>query len=193
MAKGGENERKKSKEWSLWISDGKRDDIFWRSPGSGSRAKVRSKSDQTTGNAYGDFTCLDPIGEAFLRISTVELKKGYDSTIDLLSLIDSKSDKQTLQLFWRQVSKDAENALKAGWGSEPLLVIHRDRHMPIVFIRTELFNKLAEYCGPANCTKIYCTIDNDKLILIRQIDFFAWCIPGVFDIILNKKKSWRVR
>jgi len=195
MAKGGDNERTKSKEWSLWISEGNRDDIFWRT-NSGARATQRNKSSKTTANSYGDLVCLDPIGEPFLRICVVEVKKGYNKVIDLLSLIDSNAKKQTLQLFWRQVLKDAENAQKAGWGNEPLLVVHRDHLLPIVFMKADFFNLLAEYCGPANCNKIYCTIDNDKLVLIRQMDFFIWCVPGVFDIILNKrnmKKNWRVK
>ena len=196
MAKGGENERAKCREWSLWFSNDEKDDLFWRSPGSGGRSKVRSKSSKTTDNAYGDLSSTSPIGEPLLRVVTIEVKKGYNRNLDLLSLIDSKSDKQELQKFWRQVSTDAQNAQKAEWGSEPVLVVHRDRHLPIVFMRIEFFNLLAEYCGPANCNKIYCTIDNDKLVLIRQMDFFIWCVPGVFDIILGKrniKKNWRVK
>ena len=42
--KGGAWEREFSKYLSLWITEGERDDVFWRSSQSGGRATQRAKS-----------------------------------------------------------------------------------------------------------------------------------------------------
>jgi len=47
MAKGSQNEREKSREWSLWFSEGKREDLFWRT-NSGAMATQRGKKGKTT-------------------------------------------------------------------------------------------------------------------------------------------------
>ena len=41
--KGGEYERTVCKKLSLWVSNGTRDDIFWRSAMSGGRATLQRK------------------------------------------------------------------------------------------------------------------------------------------------------
>jgi len=67
--KGNEFERKVCKKLSLWISNGERDDIFWRSAGSGSRATV-SKTVRGT----GDIVAIDPLGFPLIDRFVIECK-----------------------------------------------------------------------------------------------------------------------
>lgn len=60
--KGSNFEREICKKLSLWVSEGKRDDLYWRSAMSGGRATVRSKVGKTTINQLGDITAVDPLG-----------------------------------------------------------------------------------------------------------------------------------
>ncbi len=61
MPKGSNFEREICKLLSLWWTNDKRDDIFWRTSGSGARATTRSKTKQKTFGQYGDVQATDPI------------------------------------------------------------------------------------------------------------------------------------
>ena len=65
-AKGSQFERTVCKDLSLWWTKGKRDDVFWRTSGSGARAKTRSKTGEKTFGQYGDVQATDPIGQPLI-------------------------------------------------------------------------------------------------------------------------------
>ena len=50
--KGSSNERKLSRQLSLWFTNGESDDIFWRSTNSGGTATIRGKKEKNNQNAY---------------------------------------------------------------------------------------------------------------------------------------------
>lgn len=83
MAKGSDYERELCKRLSLWWTNDRRDDIYWRTDGSGARATVRSKKKQKTANSYGDMSFLDPIGEPLINFALFEFKRGYSSSKNL--------------------------------------------------------------------------------------------------------------
>ncbi len=60
--KGANFERFVSKELSLWVSGGKRDDLFWRSAMSGGRATVGAKQGIIRTTQAGDITALASTG-----------------------------------------------------------------------------------------------------------------------------------
>ena len=76
MAKGSVFEREICKELSLWITSGERDDIFWRTAGSGGRATMRKKSGKTTANQEGDVCATDPIGQSTCEHCYYRIKEG---------------------------------------------------------------------------------------------------------------------
>ena len=80
MAKGSQFERDICRELSIWWTQGERDDIFWRTSGSGARATTRAKKGDATANSAGDIGYLDEIGKPFLDYFMVELKRGYTNT-----------------------------------------------------------------------------------------------------------------
>ena len=190
MAKGSANERKVAKDFSLWWSDGKRDDLVWRSSGSGGRATNRSRQGKTTAASYGDLTSLDPIIDPLFRIVVVELKKGYTKDLDLLSLIDGKGTKYRILEFWEQVVRDSERSMDAGWGGNPLLIIHRDYKLPIIIMRKSFYNKLEEYFGEITNVKIRLDLDTEKLVLFRLLDFFNNVSPSFFIEKFSEKEGY---
>lgn len=88
MGKGSGFEREQCKAWSEWFSKGASPDFFWRTEGSGGRAKSRGKKiAERDPNAakhllkysYGDMTFILPEGEPLIASILFEFKRGYSS------------------------------------------------------------------------------------------------------------------
>lgn len=128
-SKGSDFERLICKKLSLWWTNGERDDVFWRSSGSGARAKTRSKKGMSTFGQYGDIQATDPIGQPLIDLVTIELKRGYNKTT-IVDMLDKpgKAAVQQWELFFRQVDEDCRNAKSKGW----LLIHRRDRREAMV-------------------------------------------------------------
>jgi hypothetical protein len=129
-SKGSAFERQLCKLLSSWWSSGKRDDIFWRSAGSGGRATNRSKKGKGTFGSYGDIACVDPIGKRLLDTITLELKRGY-SRKSFADIID-RSPHQGQTQFEEFVEQAARSASQAGtpyWG----LITRRDSRQAVFF------------------------------------------------------------
>lgn len=75
--KGSAFEREICRTLSLWWTHGKRDDVFWRTAGSGGRGTVRARKGLKTEGMYGDIYAVGKTGRAFLKMFTVEIKRGY--------------------------------------------------------------------------------------------------------------------
>lgn len=76
MSKGGTFERKLCTILSLWWTSGADDDVFWRTPGSGSRATSRKKEGKES-KAPGDIQATSPISADFDKVFVCDAKKGY--------------------------------------------------------------------------------------------------------------------
>lgn len=117
MAKGGTFENEVCKKLSLWFSEGKRDDLFTRSDGSGGRFTRRIKKGKDTANQGGDISFCDPEGESLIRKWCIECKTGYsgknkikDADGDIVKLPiyqpakkgeKKKSDDQRVIIGWK--------------------------------------------------------------------------------------------
>jgi len=128
MSKGADQERLISVKLSLWWSNGTRDDLFWRSAGSGGRATQRAKSGKQTANSYGDICATDAEGQEFLNVTTIESKRGFkDSTIQ--DLLDKKNRKGGMWDMVYQAQRDASLAGVKYW-----TLIHRRDRREAVYI-----------------------------------------------------------
>lgn len=144
--KGSGFERDLCKQFSLWWTGDERDDVFWRTSGSGGRASVRGKRGVSTYTGHGDMLAVDPIGEPLIRLCCFEFKRGYNAGLDLSAIVDamySRLDlsaivdtqrirKNTISHFWEQ----AEDARKLSNAHYSVLITKRDYrqvliHMPI--------------------------------------------------------------
>jgi hypothetical protein len=139
-SKGSSFERAICKELSLWWTDGKRDDIFWRTAGSGARATVRRGRNCDTANSAGDVCALHFSGQPFVDHFIVELKKGYSREIDVLKMVDAAPRRkpcvltQWLEKAWREVT---ENNRVEAW-----LIFQRDRAKPMLVFRDDFLRNL---------------------------------------------------
>ena len=72
--KGTSFERVLCKALSLWVSDGQREDLYWRSAMSGGRATVAKKKGKDLANVAGDICAVHPDGNALTDTYFIEAK-----------------------------------------------------------------------------------------------------------------------
>jgi len=138
-AKGSEFERQICKKLSLWWTDDKREDVFWRTAGSGAMAKTRSKTGGAAFGQHGDIQAIDPLGQPLIDVCSIELKKGYNrSTIHDLLDAPPRSKQQEFESFMEQSFIDAQNASSLHW----MLISKRDRRIEMVTIPWGLYKSL---------------------------------------------------
>ena len=139
--KGTAFEREVCKQLSLWWSEGGTDDIFWRTAGSGARAKVRSKVDRGTFGQHGDIQATDPQGQPLIDLCTIELKRGY-STKSFADMLDRlpHHKQQPYGKFIQQAKEDCENAGAYAW----MVIVKRNQRNTLICIPTYFFRKLKE-------------------------------------------------
>lgn len=145
MAKGGQFERDFSRQLSLWWTGGNRDDIFWRTAGSGARATVRSKKGKTTAGQYGDITATDPDGKLLIDNILFELKNGYpNAEIEKLlnySLVKKNAAEGTdIYSKWiAKCEKSCKDSGIPGWA----IVHKRSGREPLVTMSENTYYKFA--------------------------------------------------
>lgn len=130
--KGSAFERELCKQISLWWTkdlEEPRSDCFWRTAGSGGRATVRSKKNQKTAGHYGDICATDTVGIPFLKLVTLEVKRGYSrhTIADLLDKPDGAA-KQMYEKWFEQAEKSAKDAGSYSW----MIIVKRDRRETLV-------------------------------------------------------------
>lgn len=121
-------------EW--WTQDLKepRSDVFWRTAGSGARATTRRKGGSKTANSHGDVMALDPLGQPFLDVFTLEIKRGY-SRSTIADLLDKPKGAAT-QVYESWIQQAIASQRAAGslyW----LLIVKRDKRDVLVYFPHE--------------------------------------------------------
>jgi len=124
--KGNRYERLITKDLSLWWSNGKSKDIFYKTQSSGGRATIRQKrkNEKKLIRQYGDIAASDPDGELFISVFCIECKHYKDVNFWGL-MTDSKGG---LLSFYEQNIKDSSSCNKL-----PLCII-RQNYKPILCI-----------------------------------------------------------
>jgi len=147
--KGSAFERKICKELSLWWSKGKRDDIFWRTSGSGARSTVRSKKNKQTFGQGGDVQAADPIGQPLIDVFNIEMKTGYKGShigemIDKLSTSKPQYENFISQAIYSHITEKT-----LSW----MVIIRRQNRNIMVITPTCMFSMLVptakkRFCRP---------------------------------------------
>jgi hypothetical protein len=127
-AKGSAFERSVCVELSLWVTDGKDKDAFWRSSMSGGRATVHVKKGGKNRQA-GDITAVAPEGHELMQEFFVECK--HVKNLDLDSFMFKKTG--ALWKFWKQAKKQA-----ADHGKRPLIIARQNMFPTIVVSDVDL-------------------------------------------------------
>lgn len=183
--KGADFERDICKELSLWWTNGERDDVFWRTAGSGGRATNRAKQGQNTAGAYGDLTNTDAEGEVLLKLCCFELKRGYGK-FDVLDLLEKRNTPHKLQSFWQQAVKSTFDA----GAYYPIVLFKRDRKPVMVMGPRSLLLALDGYIGPYKAMSLRFVLDDQPLFIASLKDFLAYATPeamrSVYDGLILK-------
>ena len=134
--KGSPFEREMCKAFSMWWTKGERNDVFWRSAGSGGMAKTRSKQGGVAFGQYGDIQATDPIGQPLIDACTIELKRGYPKQYigDMLDK-SAKAAQQGYEKFIEQAIIDSKLAKSFSW----LLIVRRDKRQALVTMPKRLY------------------------------------------------------
>ena len=125
--KGSSYERELAEKLSLWWSDGKADDWFFRSSNSGGRATERAKVGKRTLNSAGDLQAQCGEAQKLLDIVCIEAKRGYPQ-VSIADYFEKKSG--GFHDFIEQSRKAASLAGSPGWA-----VVHkRDRRDAVIWV-----------------------------------------------------------
>ena len=194
-SKGGNFEREISVKLSLWFTEGKKDDIFYRTQSSGARATQRNKSKKTTEGQHGDIAATCKEGESLIKIWSIECKTGYSSKSklkdgtkkitnwDILDLLDSKSQEPMFAQMWNQCVIDAEISTR-----EPILIFRRERKLPLICITGQYYSRLTNWFNIPDFMKIHFDLSNlyypyNKVAIIKLDDFLKWVNPNTLTMI----------
>ena len=125
--KGSQFEREVCKALSLWVTNGKRGDVFWRSAMSGGRATMFSDVRQC-----GDICAVAPEGVPLTDHYFIECKAYRDLQIERWLV----TGRGKLADFWQE-TKDQAKIHKR----EPLLIF-RQNGLPIMFLSFKQYSSI---------------------------------------------------
>lgn len=115
--KGSSFERSIAKSLSLWLSDGERSDLLWRSAMSGGAHTVAAKRGSDASSMAGDLSSIDKLSHDFIEYFLVELK--CYKNLNLQGLF--YGSKTGITQFYQRALKDAKAINK-----HPLLIVKQD-------------------------------------------------------------------
>lgn len=190
--KGSAFERAVCRRLSEWWTDGKRDDIFWRTTTSGARATSRAVKGRSTYGQYGDIQATDPMGEPLLKLICFELKCGYP-LVSVGDLLDTVNGGKVWNEWIKKAKTSAEGAKSLYW----MIVFKKGRRQPMVIYPKGLhddFGRGAENvlrsCGWFRCPGVVEAASD--LIVTPLEDVLAGVSPGdVYKIVRAKKAGKR--
>ncbi len=194
MAKGTPFEREMCRLLSEWWTGGKRDDIYWRTDGSGGRATNRAKKGKQTANSVGDVGALDPYGQPLLDLAVIELKRGYPSSTCVAALdrnpkivLSDRTWKATWEGWVEKVRLEAIQGGVPFWW-----IIHRrDRRLAMLFFPKAFLFSLPDPSLLTGLDTIVMHIGGREIWGVRLSDFLAVARPD--DVRTASKLPWRRR
>ena len=175
-AKGSTFERDICKRLSLWWTDNDRDDVFWRTSGSGARATTRAKQNKTTYGQCGDIQATDPIGDPLMKVFAIEIKRGYPNAT-LSNAFDAapKSKPQIID-FIKQAMKSQNDSDAISW----MLIHKRNRRQTTVLVpRTILEYIHPQFFDDMSVIQIELLLKEQSINVVQCCldDFLEWLEP----------------
>lgn len=123
--KGAGFERSICRKLSLWVSEGARDDVFWRSAMSGGRATIGLQHGSKRGAQAGDLSAIHPLGYPLVKYFFVECK--FYTALNAQQVIFGKAG--LLGRIWRKTQKQAKDH-----GKRPLAILKQSYQVEIVCV-----------------------------------------------------------
>lgn len=156
-AKGAEFERSVCKRLSMWISKGKRDDLFWRSAMSGGRATVGKAAGINRESQAGDVSAISDGGKytdiaaQFISHHIVECKSVKNYQLDLF-------------LFEKRgvIANAIEQCRLASRSKSPFVILKQNRGREIVVFTNHALKKSVDINALGRYVLIECQ-DNGEV------------------------------
>jgi hypothetical protein len=148
-SKGSQFERDVCRKLSLWVTNGKRKDCFWRAAMSGGRATVARKRGESVRQS-GDITAVALEGRV-LDDFYIECKFYKDLALESFFL----HGKGKLAEFWRVAVREAASHSKTPW------LIAKQNNRPALLVTAEGLNSHFDPLSPtciANVDNTFCEI-----------------------------------
>jgi hypothetical protein len=123
-AKGSNFERRVCKELSLWVTNGNREDVFWRSAMSGGRATIAKRRGVNLRRQAGDITATAPEGHVLTDRFFIEVK--HVRSLDFLSFFTRSTG--SLAKFWMTAKREARKH-----GLKPM-IIAKQNGLPTIVV-----------------------------------------------------------
>ncbi len=121
-SKGSQWEREICVKLSLWLSNGKQEDVLWRSAMSGGRSTIAFGRGKRLATQAGDISSIHAIGNPFTNRFLIECKSYAD--LNFLGLLTGKG---RLMEFWGELLVQA-----AAYSKLPMLIAKQNRVLPVV-------------------------------------------------------------
>jgi hypothetical protein len=153
-SKGGQFERDICRALSLWVTRGKRDDIYWRSAMSGGRATVGLRSGKKRKAQAGDISYVDKKGKPLLDVFVIDCKFRQPKHVRFDVLLTKAAYAGTVLEYWDKIRGEARK-----FNKRPMLIIKQNNAPTFVFVylddsiggqRTKLFNRAIAYLPRRN-------------------------------------------
>lgn len=191
-AKGSQFEKDVCKAFSLWITNNKRDDIFYKTSGSGGRATHRQKQNKTTAFSAGDMSFNDILGRRLIEYFLVEIKRGYNNKMKVMSLIDKtiKGEPSIVKWFKKGEVERKQNNRRA-----TIIIFRRDYCKTVIALKEQTYIELENIVGPytdygiSNVITLH--LDSTQgftIVMIPLEGFFEWISPDEFR---RAYKAWK--
>lgn len=181
-AKGSAYEREVCGKLSRWWTYGERDDVFWRSSGSGARATNRAAAGRQTYGQHGDIAATDPMGSPLTENLTIEIKRGYKAAT-IHDLLDRKPTAavQEFEGFVLQASNSSRAAGSRWW----MLITRRDRREALCWWPAEMSDEVWRHTinnlkGPTVQLHVPIKGASHNIHGATFDAFLEWCIPSFF-------------
>lgn len=150
---------------------------------------MRNRKGKKTKHHCGDVCAMDPDGFFLTDCFSFELKRGYNS-LSLQDLLDTPEEikhaakKSCLPNWFAQAERGREASGALYW----LLVIRRDKRVPLVVMPSTLFARLEEYdCDFHSFLEFY---SEQKGYVAVTLDlWFREVRPGMVHMLLGREKN----
>jgi len=127
--KGAQFERDVCRILSLWVSKGKKKNLFWRSAMSGGRATLHLKRGETNKEQCGDIVAIHPDGVILTDTFYIECKFRADFNFRNILKI---GEGHVLATYWKNVRAEAKKYRKM-----PMCIFKENRFPAIVLFPYE--------------------------------------------------------
>lgn len=175
--KGAQFEREVCVMLSKWLTNGKEEDVFWRSAMSGGRATVAHKKGVSLGAQAGDVSCIKSVGMHFIAQFAPECK--FYANLDWQGLVSGKGK---IINFWNEIGTQAGR-----YGKYPFLIARQNRMPAFVCLNYYGMAKLGLTWSAAAVIST-----RHDMFVFESEHFFKECKPYVNQMDTGKKIRHRL-